>query len=169
MRRYELILAALGASATLGIAAAALAQSAPERANVRNASEMTFGAIPGTPICLQASPQQGDPMATAFTVLAKAKTGCTVPWHWHSAGETLMIVTGTAQVAMKGEGKPVTLKAGGFASLPAKHAHQMRCMQTCTFYLRSDGKFDIHYVDPQGKEISADQALKSVKETVARK
>ncbi|HEX8108905.1 MAG TPA: cupin domain-containing protein [Kofleriaceae bacterium] len=96
----------------------------------------------------------------------KTKTGCAVPWHWHTANEQLMIVDGTARVEMKDMGKPITLQAGGFA-MPSHHVHEFRCTQACTFLLYSDQKLDIHYVDPQGKEISPDEALKPVRETAA--
>jgi quercetin dioxygenase-like cupin family protein len=65
---------------------------------------------------------------------------------------------------MKGE-KPITLKAGGFAIMPAHHVHQFRCIENCVLYIYSDTAFDIHYVDQQGKEILPVDALKAVKET----
>lgn len=168
MKRQLSIVVAVGVAGALGAAGVALAQNAIGP-GMRNASEMKLGPIPGVPTCLQGSVQQGDPATTSFILFTKVKTGCAVPWHWHSANEHLMIVSGRAQVAMTGVngGKPVTLHEGGYALMPAKHVHEMRCEKTCTFYLYSDGKFDIHYVDPQGKEISPDQALKPINETVA--
>jgi hypothetical protein len=61
----------------------------------------------------------------------------------------------------------VTLRAGGYSYLPAHHVHRFRCEGTCALFVSSDAKYDIHYVDPQGKEISPDQALKPINETVA--
>lgn len=169
MKRQSSIVLAAGVAVALGAVGVVLAQNAASRAGMRNESEMKFTTIPGVPTCFEGSVQQGDPANTSFILLAKVKTGCAVPWHWHSAGEHLMIVSGSARVAMTGvgQGKPVVLRAGGFASMPAKHVHEMRCEKSCTLYLYSDGKFDIHYVDPQGKEISPDQALKPINETVA--
>jgi hypothetical protein len=37
--------------------------------------------------------------------------------------------------------------------LPSRHHHQFPCATACIFYLISDGPLDIHYVDPDGKEI----------------
>jgi quercetin dioxygenase-like cupin family protein len=169
MKRQSAIVIAAGVAVALGAAGVVVAQNAANRAGMRNESEMKFTTIPGVPTCFEGSVQQGDPANTSFILLAKAKTGCAVPWHWHSASEHLMIVSGNVRMAMVGvdQGKPVVLHAGGFALMPAKHVHEMRCDKTCTFYLYSDGKFDIHYVDPQGKEISPDQALKPINETVA--
>lgn len=171
MKRQWSIVVAAGVAVALGAAGVVLAQNAPSAAVMRNASEMKFSKLPGLPTCFEASVQNGDPMNTSFIVLAKAKSGCTVPWHWHSANEHLMIVSGKARVAMSGVdgGKPVVLQAGGFATMPAKHVHEMRCEKSCSLFLYSDGKYDIHYVDPQGKEISPDLALKRINETVAKR
>jgi quercetin dioxygenase-like cupin family protein len=78
-----------------------------------------------------------------------------------------MMVSGVATVQMKGE-KPVTLKAGAFAMMPANHVHQFRCIENCVLYIYSDAAFDIHYVDEQGKEIAPAEALKAVKETTVQ-
>jgi hypothetical protein len=51
--------------------------------------------------------------------------------------------------------------------LPSRHVHQFRCQQTCSIYIYSDVAFDIHYVTPEGTEISPDEALKAVKEKAA--
>lgn len=133
----------------------------------RNVADMKFANIPSLPTCLEGSVQTGDPADAPFILLVKTKAGCVVPWHWHTANEHLMIVSGAASVAMRDDGKPVVVKAGGFALLPAKHTHELRCVETCTFFLYSDGAFDIHYVDPGGKEISAKAALARVKQQPA--
>ncbi len=134
--------------------------------SARNMAEMKFATVPGLPTQTVGSVQSGDPAKGPFILLAKATAGSIVPWHWHTANERLMIVSGVADVEMK-DGSPVRLQAGGFASLPAQHVHQFRCEQDCTFYIDSDGAFNIHYVNGQGTEISAAEALKAVNETPA--
>jgi hypothetical protein len=52
------------------------------------------------------------------------------------------------------------LHPGDYLSLPGKGVHQFTCIVACTFFLSSDGVFDIHYVDASGKEIPPDEALK---------
>ncbi len=132
----------------------------------QNMADMKFATVPGLPTQTVGSVQSGDPSKGPFILFAKAAAGSTIPWHWHTAAERLMIVSGAADVQMK-DGNPVRLEAGGFASLPAQHVHQFRCERDCTFYLDSDGAFDIHYVNGQGTEISAAEALKAVNETPA--
>ena len=77
-----------------------------------------------------------------------------------------MLVSGVARLEMK-DGKPFTLRAGGFAKMPSRHVHQFRCEQACLLYVYSDASFDIHYVDGQGDEITPAEALKAVKEKPA--
>jgi hypothetical protein len=89
-----------------------------------------------------------------------------VPWHWHTASERLMLVSGAARVDMK-DGAPFTMHAGGFTMMPSKHVHQFTCQQACLMYISSDAAFDLHYVNAQGGEISPADALKPVKETAA--
>ena len=116
--------------------------------------------FPGLPTCTTGVVLSGDPAQSASLMLIKAATGCAVPWHWHTPAEHLMFVSGRGKGEMK-DGSPVMLHAGDYLSLPGKGVHQFTCVAACTFFLTSDGIFDIHYVDAAGKEISPDEALKS--------
>jgi quercetin dioxygenase-like cupin family protein len=153
-------------AASLLLCGAAPAQ-APAHAAGKNITDMQFNAIPPLPTCVNASVQNGDPAKGPFIILAKVKTGCTVPWHWHTANEHLMIVSGAGRAEMK-NGEAITLKSAGFVQLPSKQVHKFKCERECTFYLYSDGAFDIHYVDAKDAELTPEDALKAVKETVAK-
>ena len=139
-------------------------QDSTVQAMAQNMAEMKFAPFPGLPTCTPGSVQSGDPAKGPSIILAKIAAGCIIPWHWHTPNERLMLVSGVATVQMK-DGKPVTLRAGGFATMPAHHVHQFRCIKDCVLYIYSDAAFDIHYVDKEGKEIPPDEALKAVKET----
>jgi quercetin dioxygenase-like cupin family protein len=145
------------------------AADAPAAGNApgRNVVQMKFGGMPGLPACAPGAVQSGDPAQGPFVVLGKIATGCTVPWHWHTANEQLMMVSGVARVEMK-DAKPFTLRAGGFARLPAQHAHQFHCERACLIYVVADAAFDIHYVNAQGGEIAPAEALKAVGESEAK-
>lgn len=144
---------------------ASYAQHKPAHA-AKAASE--FMNFPGLPTCMKGAVRDGDPTKGAFVILAKSATGCGVPWHWHSANEQLMMVAGTARVDMK-DGSPITLHAGSYAKLPAKGTHRYTCVAACTSFIVGDGAFDIHYVDKDGKEIPADEALKSKAKAAGKK
>lgn len=124
-----------------------------------NVDEMKLTAVPGLPPCVLGSVQSGDPTKGASIIFSKVATGCVIPWHWHTPTEHIMMVSGVAHLEMK-DGKPLTLRAGGFAKLPSRHIHQFRCEQACQMYIYSDVAFDIHYVDAQGNEIPSAEALK---------
>ncbi len=119
-----------------------------------------FMNVPGLPTCTKTVVLSGDPSKGGSLMLMKTGTGCVVPWHWHTPTEQLMVVSGRGKGEMK-DGSPVMLHPGDYLSLPGKGVHQFTCIAACTFFLSSDGVFDIHYVDASGKEIPPDEALKS--------
>jgi len=152
----------------LSVAGFARGQGATGHAAGQNMADMKFVTFPGMPACATGSVQSGDPAKGPSIILAKAAAGCSFPWHWHTSNEHLMMVTGVARLETK-DGKPLLLQAGGFAMMPSRHVHRFRCTSACALYVYSDAAFDIHYVDGQGKEISPDDALKGVKQTVPKK
>jgi quercetin dioxygenase-like cupin family protein len=146
-------------------AAAAQAQDlAPQPGT--NMAAMKFVTIPPLPTCAKGSIASGNPAQGSSFILARATTGCVIPWHWHTPNEHVMVVGGLVRLQMK-DAKPVTLNAGGFALMPAHHQHQFRCLRSCVLYIYSDAAFDIHYVDKQGNEIQPAAAMKAVKEKAA--
>jgi quercetin dioxygenase-like cupin family protein len=124
----------------------------------QNLSDLKFAAVPGLPECAPGAVLSGDPAKGPSILLGKLSSGCTIPWHWHTPNEHLMLVRGAARLEMR-DGKTFTLQAGGFALMPTRHIHQFRCEKDCLLYVYSDGAFDIHYVNSQGNEISTDEAL----------
>ena len=93
-------------------------------------------------------------------MLLKLASGCRVPWHWHTANETLVVISGRGSLAMKDSPRPLPFVPGAYASLPSHHVHQASCSSACLLFNTADAAFDVHYVDAKGEEISADQALK---------
>ncbi len=59
-------------------------------------STLKFGALPNLPACLTGASERGNPMTEESVLLLHFKAGCRVPWHWHTAEETLLVVSGTA-------------------------------------------------------------------------
>jgi len=123
-------------------------------------STTKFASLPVVPACLTPSPQSGDPSKGEALLLVKMKPACTVPWHWHTAIEDLMIVSGKGKVEMK-DAAAQNVTSGDYVHLPSKHVHQFTCTTACTFFLHTSAAFDIHYLDKDGKEIPPEQALKS--------
>lgn len=137
-----------------------LAAQDANQMKVVNKASLKFATPPGLPACATAAVDEGDPSKGQALFLVKATSGCVVPMHWHTANENLMIVSGSGKLEMK-DGKPEAVASGDYAYMPAKQAHQFTATSATTFFLYSDGKFDIHYVDASGNEIPPEQALKS--------
>ena len=80
----------------------------------------------------------------------KARPGCVVPWHYHTAAEQLIVVHG--QVLTEMEGMPATsLGPGGFASMLSREKHQFTCTGSgeCLLFVTFDRTYDIHWVSPR--------------------
>lgn len=118
-----------------------------------------FVNLPGAPTCMTVAVQRGDPSKESAVLLLKFAAGCAVPWHWHSAGEQLLLVSGSGVAEMK-DGKPAAMHPGDYAYLPAKSIHQFKAAGATLLMDIPDAAFDIHYVDKDGKEIPPEQALK---------
>jgi quercetin dioxygenase-like cupin family protein len=141
----------------------ALSAFAQDKAGVTTLAKTKFQPLPGLPACMTLSAQRGDPSKGAAVILAKFTAGCTVPWHWHTAAENLMIVSGKGKIEMKDASAPATLAPGDYVYLPGKHQHQFTCLSACTLFDATEGAFDIHYIDKDGKEIPPEQALPPAK------
>jgi quercetin dioxygenase-like cupin family protein len=148
------------------IALVCAAQSTGPQPKVENVNEMKFVNFPNMPPCFTGSVENGDPSTGPSTFLVKGPKGCSVPMHFHSVTEQVVMVSGTGRVQMKGD-QPRVMKAGAFAISPARHPHQFECTSNCEFYVFSDGAFDIHYINDSGKEIPFDVAVKTLKKPTA--
>ena len=104
------------------------------------------------------SVQRGDPSKGPSVILLKFKPGCVVPWHWHTAAEQLIVISGTGKAQMK-DGQPTSVHPGDYLYLPAKHVHQFTAVTAVTMFDLPSGPFDIHYVDPSGAEIPPEKAF----------
>lgn len=166
--RRQLWLITLTLSMILSASASSWGKEAANQPAGWNMTDMKFEMVPGLPTCAQASVQSGDPAKGPSIILAKVATGCTIPWHWHTPNEKVMMVSGVGHMDMK-DGKSLTLEAGGFAAMPSRHVHQFHCDSSCVQFIYSDSAFDIHYVNEQGKEIPPLDAMKAVNETAATK
>jgi quercetin dioxygenase-like cupin family protein len=143
----------------LAFAAMVAAQDMGSMPMVQSPAKAKFGPLPNIPACAKGAGLHGDPMQGAFVLLIKTTAGCTVPRHWHTANEQVGLVSGSAALSMPNE-KAQAMTAGSYVYLPSKNQHSFTCKTACMFYLAGDEKFDIHYVDDAGQEITPEQAFK---------
>jgi quercetin dioxygenase-like cupin family protein len=137
------------------------AQKTEESAVEKHLASAEFVHMPGTPDCFLAALEHGQPEKEASVMLMKGTAGCAVPWHWHISNEQIMMLRGTAQTQVRGD-KVVLLRAGDYFFVPPHHVMRFACDSPCTLFVYTDGRFEIHYVDQNGKEIPSAEALKSV-------
>jgi quercetin dioxygenase-like cupin family protein len=147
-------------TALLVFSTLAVSQSQPAASEHRivTPAEQKFAPFPNIPECAKGAVLHGDPNQGASTILVKSTGACTIPSHWHTPNEQVLIATGSARLEVKGEAAK-RLTTGAYAYLPSKHAHAFSCPMACSYFIIADDKFDIHYVDEGGNEIPPDQAL----------
>src|SRR5262249_16018819 len=124
-----------------------------------NPQTLKYIAIPDMPACATAAILRGNPRWGAAWVLLRLASGCQVPWHWHTANETLLVISGRGSVTAR-DGTPLRFTPRAFAYLPSHHEQEGRCAGTCGVLNRADAAFDIHYVGANGEEISSEEALR---------
>jgi len=156
--RVRALLMVLVAVAAMGRSVPAHAKD-PDEMITLNPQTLKYIAIPDMPACATAAILRGNPRWGPAWVMLRLASGCRVPWHWHTANETLLVVTGRGTVVAK-EGPPLQFAPGAFAYLPSHHQHQASCSRTCLLFNTADAAFDIHYVGANGEEISLEEALR---------
>jgi len=70
---------------------------------------------------------QGDPEEPNADVLFRLKPGSTVPEHYHTSAERMVLLSGVLQVDYEGQA-PVTMTPGIYAYGPAKLPHETHCL-----------------------------------------
>jgi hypothetical protein len=96
--------------------------------------------------CLSSALETGDPTRGPSTFILKAPPGCVVPWHYHTAEEQLIIISGRVLAEMPGH--PSTrLGAGGFAMMEGHMPHQFTCQgkSPCVMVVAFDRAYDIYW------------------------
>ena len=68
----------------------------------------------------------GDPAQANADVFFKVPASFTIPSHWHTSAERMVLVSGELRVTYEG-GPPMVLKPGMYAYGPARLAHRAVC------------------------------------------
>jgi quercetin dioxygenase-like cupin family protein len=129
----------------LGIASLSPSQT-PNHGVVRPLSEVKFD--PDDDVkCLFSAVETGNPATGPSTIILKAPPNCLVPWHYHTAGEQLIVSEGSVRTEMDGM-SPHSLGPGGFAAMPGKVKHQFSCQSktACVMFVAFDRTYDIFWV-----------------------
>jgi len=97
--------------------------------------------------CLASGLENGNPSTGPSTFILKAPPNCIVPWHYHTAGEQLIVTQGDVKTEMDGMAA-VSLAPGGFAMMPGRAKHQFSCQSKspCVLFVTFDRAYDIFWV-----------------------
>jgi quercetin dioxygenase-like cupin family protein len=85
----------------------------------------------------------GDPAGTNADVFFKVPAGSTLPVHWHTSAERMVLVAGELHVTFAGQ-QPAVLKPGAYAYGPAKRAHGGACVSAtpCILFIAFEAAVD---------------------------
>jgi quercetin dioxygenase-like cupin family protein len=85
----------------------------------------------------------GDPAKPNADVLLKVPPGQTIPHHWHTSAERMVLISGRLEVVYDGQ-QPATLTPGMYAYGPAKHGHTAICEkgEACVLFIAFEGPVD---------------------------
>ena len=84
-----------------------------------------------------------NPRTQATHLLIRAPKQVVVPWHWHTANESITVMKGTFTVEC--EGKRIDLGPGSFTYTPSRLIHRATFTEGCMIVISADGPFDIHW------------------------
>jgi quercetin dioxygenase-like cupin family protein len=127
-------------------ATASAQQSAQEPAIARNADDasLAWGACPEfMPAGCALAVLRGDPSKPNADVLFKVPAGATLPVHWHTSAERMVLIAGELHVTFDGQ-QPAVLKAGTYAYGPPRHPHGGACVSTtpCILFIAFEEPVD---------------------------
>jgi quercetin dioxygenase-like cupin family protein len=85
----------------------------------------------------------GDPAQANADVFFKVPAGSSVPHHWHTSAERMILVSGTMTVTYDGQA-PVELTTGMYAYGPAKLPHEVACAagEPCVLFIAFEAPVD---------------------------
>ena len=141
----------------LGLAGSfALAQApAQEQALTRTArdAQLKWGPCPPfLPKGCAIAVLHGDPAKENVDVFFKVPAKSTIPLHWHTSAERMVLVAGELHVTYDGQ-KTAVLKPGTYAYGPAKAPHKGFCASTsaCVLFIAFESPLDAVPVENKGK------------------
>ncbi len=85
----------------------------------------------------------GDPALANADVFIKVPVSFTIPTHWHTSAERMLLVSGELHVTYEG-GPPMVLKPGMYAYGPPRVAHGAVCASgaPCVLFIAFDAPID---------------------------
>jgi hypothetical protein len=149
--RYSLLLFLFGQGGSVACAQA----PADEQAQTRTAhdAELNWGPCPPfLPKGCGIAVLHGDPAKEKLDVFLRVPAKSTIPLHWHTSAERMVLVAGELHATYDGQ-KTAVLKPGTYAYGPAKRPHKGYCASTapCVLFIAFESPLDAVPVESAAK------------------
>lgn len=94
----------------------------------------------------------GDPAKDNLDVFLKVPAKSTIPLHWHTSAERMILVAGVLHVTYDGQ-KTAVLRPGTYAYGPAKRPHKAFCASAvpCVLFIAFESPLDAVPIENAGK------------------
>ena len=107
--------------------------------------------LPGSSCTSEVARLHLDPATQAAQMLIRTPDNCHVPRHWHTANESVVVITGT--FIMECDGKEEALGPGSFGYIPGKMIHQAWTKDgESLLYVAVDAAWDVNWVNGPPKQ-----------------
>lgn len=140
---------------SLSMSSAFAQESVPEQALTQTATDAQLKWGPCPPFLPKGcgiAVLHGDPAKDNLDVFLKVPAKSTIPLHWHTSAERMVLVAGKLHVTYEGQ-KSAVLKPGTYAYGPAKRPHQGFCASTvpCVLFIAFESPLDAVPIEGQLK------------------
>jgi quercetin dioxygenase-like cupin family protein len=94
----------------------------------------------------------GDPSKPNVDVFFKVPAKATIPEHWHTSAERMVLVSGELHVTYQGQPKQI-LKPGMYAYGPPKLSHNATCASStpCVLFIAFESAVDAVPTEPPSR------------------
>jgi quercetin dioxygenase-like cupin family protein len=127
--------------------------SEPALAFTANSTQLKWGPCPPfLPKGCGIAVLHGDPAKDNVDVFFKVPAKSTIPLHWHTSPERMVLVAGELRVTYDGQ-KETVLKPGTYAYGPARKAHSGYCASRvpCVLFIAFESPLDATPVETPAK------------------
>ena len=118
--------------------------SEPALSSMIGDTQLNWGPCPAfIPQGCEIAVLHGDPAKANADIFFKVPADFTIPRHWHTSAERMVLVSGELQVTYDGQ-ETTTLKPGAYAYGPAKLPHSAYCLKgtACVLFIAFEAPID---------------------------
>ena len=145
MTHQSLKVALMSGLLVLGaFAGAPVSAQEPPLTRTAKDSQLKWGPCPPfLPKGCQIAVLHGDPAKSNADIFFKVPANATIPRHWHTSAERMVLVSGELHVTYDGH-KTAVLKPGTYAYGPAKLPHKAECKKAgpCVLFIAFESPVD---------------------------